>query len=165
MHAARWSQPGSGATGARPVQVRTQKADRLDLLARVINLRADCVELALSTDAATQSEDERWVDLFDQAELLGKEWAAADPTDARKLLPSLLTGLHDATERFERAYDLAALGLPEDEHVRRSVAVHARAPHHGVCDGCYSDVTLLLNDMAPGAALLACPCCGQPWEP
>ena len=164
MLAAHWPPPGPGATGVRSIDVRTKKADRLDLLARVIHLRTDCVELALSTESAGRREQEGWDTLFDQAELLGQAWAAADPVDARKLLPSLLTGLRDVQERFEHAYDQVALGLPEDEHVRRTVAIHASAQRNGICDSCDSNVTFLLNDNARKEAIEACPCCGQSWE-
>lgn len=158
MHAARWLQQGP-ATGLPSNTQRTKKVDRLDLLARVINLRDDCVAQALApTDGQTRAD---WDDLYDQAEHLGQQWAVSDPTDASRLLPALLPGLHRVAERFERGYSAVASAAAWLE----PAPVRASMPRRGVCGICETDVTLLLRAMAADAALLLCPCCGESLEP
>lgn len=161
MHAARWLQPGPGAVDAPAATIRPRKLDRLSLLARVIHLREDCIALASSASSVDEGRNSNWDNLLDQAESLGRDWAANDPTDARQLLPSLLTGLRDVAERFEDGYVLAARGRPSRDDAANAGNVLRLT---GICDACDSDFTFGLDDIANEHAL-ACPCCGQPWNP
>lgn len=165
MHAARWSQPGPGAVDAPAATIRTRKFDRLSLLARVIHLRADCIALASSASSVDEGRDSNWNKLLDQAETLGRDWAANDPSDARQLLPSLLTGLRDVAERFEDGYVLAARGRPSRDNMACGRKDGDSLRLTGICDACDSAFTFGLDDIAADEHALACPCCGQPWNP
>jgi len=125
--------------------------DRLDLLARAIHLQSDSIAFALSPSLAERTHS-RWDALLDEAEDLGRQWAASDPVDALRLLPSLLTGPAGVTERFAQGYGDAV--HPHDRH-------HARRPRIHVCDHCDTNVTFLLGGLDTDSAAMACPCCGQ----
>lgn len=88
--------PGSGLASGN--------ADRLDLLARMLDLRGDVVTLALSHPLDAARNDLRWNELHGQADALGRQWAASDPQDAHRLLPSLLSGMSGIGQRLMDAY-------------------------------------------------------------
>nr|WP_199042077.1 hypothetical protein [Dyella sp. ASV24] len=167
MHATYRSHPGLGATSAPAVDARAKKFDRLDLLARTICLSDRSVALALSQSDNSARNRSGWNDLFDQAEMLGRQWATTDPIDARRLLPSLLTGVPGIAERFEHGYtDVVCLDDQDVEgYPRRREQAHMLIPLDRICDACDTNVTILLNDLDADDPSLACPCCGQHWEP
>ncbi|AIF48784.1 hypothetical protein [Dyella japonica] len=167
MYAARSLQAGTGATVAPTANARARKMNRLDLLARVINLRADCVTLALSESSVAERADSDWDDLFDQAQTLGRNWATNDPAGARLLLPSLLPGFRGAMARFEDGCVEVACrgGQRGNDSLGRPLDVSASKPLMGVCNACDSELTFLLEEIAVDEPLVACPCCGQPWSP
>lgn len=80
-----------------------KKVDRLDLLARMLQLRNDGVALAQSQPSAAHDR-RRWIDLQHRADALGRDWAGADPVDAQQLMPALLMGMPDLIERVDAAY-------------------------------------------------------------
>lgn len=164
MHAARWSRPGPGAAGVASADIPTKNRDRLDLLARAIRLQSDSVALALTPSDAERMPS-RWDDLLGNAEDLGRQWAASDPADALRLLPSLLTGPRNVTERFAQAYVAAVRPheLHEDEHAQPRDRHLPRRPRIHVCEHCDTNVTFLLDALDTGSAATACPCCGQSW--
>lgn len=166
MYAARWTQRSPGATVAPIAELRTPKIDRLDLLARMMVLRDDCVAQALSpaSDAGALSFEGG---LLDEAEQLGRQWAITDPVDGGRLAGTLLTGLSAAAERFEDGYADAV----RHGRARASLRTHATRgrlstymPANGHCDACRAHVAVLLGDLASDETTVACPCCGHPWN-
>jgi hypothetical protein len=162
MHAAYWSHPGPGAAGVASADIPAKRRDRLDLLARAIHLQSDSIAFALSPSIVERTPA-HWDVLLDEAEDLGRQWAASDPVDALRLLPSLLTGPRSVTERFAQGYDAAM--HPHDRHQDEDAPPrdrhHARRPRTRVCDHCDTNVTFLLDGL--DSAAMACPCCGQSW--
>lgn len=78
----------------------------------MLSLRTEGVALALSGPQDNASNEQCWNDLYARAGALGRQWVAADPRNARHLLPSLLTGLSDLDDAVEAAYLDAVVAAP-----------------------------------------------------
>ncbi len=166
MHAARWTQRSTGATVVPAAELRTPKIDRLDLLARMMLLRDDCVAQALSSapDAGALSFGG---DLLDEAEQLGRRWAITDPVDGGRLAGTLLTGVSAAAERFEDGYADAVRHGRAHASLRTHATrrrLSAYMPANGHCDACRTNVAVLQDTLATDETTVACPCCGHPWN-
>ncbi|ULU25732.1 hypothetical protein DYST_02668 [Dyella terrae] len=167
MHATYRSRPALGTTTAPTAGTHTRKLDRLDLLARTIRLSDRSVTMALSGQNGSDRSRSTWNELFDQAENLGRQWADTDPIDAQRLQLSLLASLPVIAERFERGYAEMACAHSQsvDGYPARRDKVHTSIPSSGMCDACDTNVSILWDDLAADQSIVACPCCGQHWDP